>query len=53
LNDPIRKLVLTEVAAGPIRDLAIKSGRRPLLDDGLMKVTQGVTSLEEIMAVAQ
>jgi len=53
LDEDIRKLILKEVAAGPIREIAVKHGMRSLLQDGLAKVLQGVTTLEEVMSVAQ
>jgi type IV pilus assembly protein PilB len=52
INGEIRTLVLTEIAAGPIRDLAVKNGMRPLFIDGLIKVTQGLTTLEEVLSVS-
>ncbi len=52
LNTEIKRLLLTEVAAGPVRELAIKSGMRTLFQDGLMKVAQGITTVEEVIAVA-
>jgi type IV pilus assembly protein PilB len=52
INNEIRSLCLTEVAAGPIRDLAVKSGMRTLFIDGLIKVVQGVTTIEEVYTVA-
>ena len=50
MNDDIRKMMLTEVAAGPIRELAVKAGMRLMIKDGLIKVTQGITTVEEILA---
>jgi type IV pilus assembly protein PilB len=52
LNSDIRRLLLTEVAAGPVRELALKAGMRTLFQDGLMKVAQGLTTIEEVVAVA-
>ena len=52
VNNEIRSLCLTEVAAGPIREVAIKSGMRGLFLDGLIKVTLGVTTIEEVYTVA-
>jgi len=52
VNNEIRALCLTEVAAGPIRELAVKAGMRGLFLDGLVKVTMGVTTLEEVYTVA-
>jgi type IV pilus assembly protein PilB len=52
VNNDIRTLCLTEAAAGPIRDLALKAGMRTLFRDGLMKVAMGVTTIEEVYSVA-
>jgi type IV pilus assembly protein PilB len=52
MNPEIRSLCLTEAASGPIRELALKAGMRGLFQDGLIKVTQGVTTLEEVITVA-
>ena len=52
VNNDIRSLCLTEAAAGPIRDLALKAGMRTLFQDGLMKVAMGITSIEEVYSVA-
>ena len=52
VNNEIRALCLTEVAAGPIRELAVKAGMRTLFLDGLTKVAMGITTLEEVYTVA-
>lgn len=52
MNQAIRALCLQEVASGPVRELAVKAGMRPLFQDGLIKVTQGLTTLEEVYSVA-
>lgn len=52
VNNDIRTLCLTEVAAGPIREAGVKGGMRTLFLDGLMKVAMGVTTLEEVYSVA-
>jgi type II secretory ATPase GspE/PulE/Tfp pilus assembly ATPase PilB-like protein len=41
------------VSAQPIRELAVKNGMRLMMMDGLIKVTQGVTTVEEILAATQ
>ncbi|MHB9154936.1 MAG: GspE/PulE family protein [Endomicrobiales bacterium] len=53
MTDELRALLLKETAAGPIRELARSQGMRTLLEDGLHKVTMGVTTIEEILAAAQ
>lgn len=50
MDEDIRRLLLTEISAGPIRDLAVKNGMRLMMLDGLIKVTQGITTMEEIFA---
>jgi len=52
VNNEMRALCLTEVAAGPIREVAVRAGMRGLFLDGLIKVTMGVTTLEEVYSVA-
>ena len=53
MTDQMRALLLKEIAAGPVRNLAREQGMRTLLEDGLTKVTQGRSSLEEVLATAQ
>ncbi|MBN1384430.1 MAG: Flp pilus assembly complex ATPase component TadA [Elusimicrobia bacterium] len=52
MDPELRKFCIKEVAVGPIRDMAIKHGMRQMIDDGLMKVTMGVTTFEEIFVAA-
>jgi type IV pilus assembly protein PilB len=53
MTEEMRALLLKEIAAGPIRELARKQGMRTLLEDGLEKVKQGRTTVEEVLASAQ
>lgn len=53
MDDDMRTLLLKEIAAGPIRNLAKAKGMRTLLEDGLNKVLLGITSIEEVLSVAQ
>ncbi len=52
MDNEIRSLCLTEVASGPIREVALKNGMRGLFQDGLIKVTMGLTTLEEVYTVS-
>jgi len=52
MNNEIRTLCLSEVASGPIREAAMKAGMRGLFHDGLIKVTMGLTTVEEVLAVS-
>ncbi len=52
-DEDIRKLLLEQIAASPIAKLAREKGMRPLWEDGIMKVAQGLTTYEEILRVSQ
>ncbi|MFH1282580.1 MAG: ATPase, T2SS/T4P/T4SS family [bacterium] len=53
MTDDVRSFTLKELASGPIHDFAVSRGMRTMLQDGLTKVTMGVTTIEEILTVAQ
>jgi type IV pilus assembly protein PilB len=50
MDDDVRKLMLKEVSAQPIREVAVKNGMRLMMHDGLIKAAQGITSPEEVIA---
>lgn len=51
ISDKIRQLIIEKADAGMIRKQAIVEGMVPMLDDGLAKVAEGTTTLEEILRV--
>ncbi|MEY3280585.1 MAG: type secretion system protein GspE, partial [Pseudomonadota bacterium] len=51
MSDPIRKLIMSHASAGVIENLAKEEGMITLYENGLQKVLQGVTTLEEVMRV--
>ncbi len=51
ITEAIQKLTLNRASGGEIREAAIQEGMITLRMDGLYKVKEGVTSLEEIMRV--
>jgi general secretion pathway protein E len=51
MTDPIRKLIMAHEEAGTIQKLAIAEGMQTLYENGLVKVIQGITTLEEVMRV--
>jgi len=51
MTDPIRKLIMAHAAAGAIEAVAREEGMATLYENGLIKVLQGVTTLEEVMRV--
>ncbi|MFX3674583.1 MAG: GspE/PulE family protein [Paenisporosarcina sp.] len=53
LDDQIRSLLFNEASMFDIQKEAMKQGMIPLIDDGLLKVKAGITSLEEVLKVAK
>jgi len=53
LEETLRSMVLKRAPAGAIREAACTGGMRTLYQDGLIKVRQGVTTLEEVVRVTQ
>jgi type IV pilus assembly protein PilB len=51
ITDEIRSLVLQRASAAAVAEVAVEQGMRRLRDDGLDKVTQGLTSIEEVVRV--
>jgi type IV pilus assembly protein PilB len=51
ISDEIRSLVLQRASAAEVADVAVAQGMRRLRDDGLDKVKQGVTTIEEVVRV--
>jgi len=52
VNDEIRRLVQDRATSAQINDSARRAGMQSLSSDGLVKVGQGKTTLEEVMRVA-
>ncbi len=53
VDEEIRVLVSTNANAGTVRAKAIENGMRTLRDDGIRKVLDGVTSIDEVARVTQ
>jgi type IV pilus assembly protein PilB len=51
ITDEIRSLVLQRASAAAVAEVAVEQGMRRLRDDGLAKVAQGLTSVEEVVRV--
>jgi type IV pilus assembly protein PilB len=49
INEEIRKLIISKASSSTIKQAAIKSGMTTLLEDGLNKAKNGVTTLEEVI----
>lgn len=52
INDEMRRVIMNEDSFSKLRELAIKNKTIFLIDDGLLKVKQGLTTTEEILRVA-
>ncbi|MFT4412804.1 GspE/PulE family protein [Fredinandcohnia humi] len=52
MTDLIRKAIMNSESLSKIRELAIKNKTIFLIDDGLLKVKQGITTTEEVLRVA-
>jgi type II secretion system protein E len=53
IDEELRELINQKVTVRQIRESAVKSGMRTLREDGLNKVTKGITTLEEVIRVTQ
>lgn len=51
ISDGIRKNILNNDSPTVIQEVAIKEGMTPLFVDGMMKVLQGLTTIEEVLRV--
>jgi len=53
INDEIRTLILEKASSDRIRQRAVAGGMQILRESGLQKVREGVTTIEEVLRVAQ
>jgi type II secretory ATPase GspE/PulE/Tfp pilus assembly ATPase PilB-like protein len=53
MNDEIEEVILSkEVSESMIQELAVKAGMITMAQDGLLKALEGLTSVDEVLAVA-
>jgi type IV pilus assembly protein PilB len=52
VDDGLRELITTHPTIGTIRDYAQQAGMLPLRYDGLRKVREGITTVEEVLRVS-
>ncbi len=52
VSDPVRSLILERAPAAVIRDCAISEGMKTLEEDGMRKVLDGITTIEECLRAA-
>lgn len=53
IDDAIRKAITDRRDASAIRDIAVAQGMTTMLEDGLEKVKQGLTTFEEVLRVTK
>lgn len=53
MDDPLRRLILKHADAGVLQAQARNAGMRTMYEDGLLKALKGVTTLEEVLRVAE
>jgi type IV pilus assembly protein PilB len=51
INDEVRELIVSRASANLIKQSAIKNGMTTMLQDGLQKAQQGVTTIEEVLRI--
>ena len=53
VDDDIKRLVLKTSDANQINELALKQGMITLQQDGILKVMEGITTIEEVLRVTR
>jgi general secretion pathway protein E len=53
VSDPIRRQILHAPEATELQRVALEAGMRPMFHDGLAKVLDGVTTVEEVLRVTR
>jgi type II secretory ATPase GspE/PulE/Tfp pilus assembly ATPase PilB-like protein len=52
-DEQIKKLIVKKESAEVIRKAAVEKGMRTLKEDGLLKAERGLTTIDEVLRVAQ
>ncbi|MDA3899281.1 MAG: type II secretion system ATPase GspE [Spirochaetes bacterium] len=52
ISNEIKKLVVSNADAGTIKTQAVKEGMQTLYEDGIRKVLEGITTIEEVLRVS-
>ncbi|MBL7146452.1 MAG: hypothetical protein ISS76_19590, partial [Phycisphaerae bacterium] len=53
INDELRNMISKDSSVNNMRSVFHKSGSHSLFDDGLVKVNQGLTTIEEVLRVTE
>lgn len=51
INDELRQSVSTDATTSQLREVAVRTGMKTMLEDGVVKAVSGTTSLEEVLRV--
>lgn len=51
VNDDIRSLIVGGADASQIRQMAVKSGMKTMIEDGIEKSSVGITTIEEVLRI--
>jgi len=52
INDEIRSMIMKNTSSNEIKEIAIKNGMLTLLDSGVAKALEGITTIDEVLRVA-
>lgn len=52
MNEDMKKVILNDEPISKLRELAVRNKTIFLVDDGLLKVKQGLTTTEEVLRVS-
>ncbi|MEN2997532.1 MAG: GspE/PulE family protein [Brevinematia bacterium] len=52
VNESVKNGILRNLSSFELKEIAIKSGMKTLLDSGMEKVNSGITTVEEVIAVS-
>jgi type IV pilus assembly protein PilB len=52
MNDELRKLIMNGESLARLKEIAVRNKTIFLIDDGLLKIKQGITTTEEVLRVA-
>lgn len=53
ISEAVREAIVSKQDAGIIREISIKEGMTTMLEDGLLKVKSGITTIEEVLRVTK
>lgn len=53
VDEDIRNAIIQRKDADSLKKIAIQNGMTTLIEDGIIKASQGLTTIEEILRVAQ